>query len=149
MLFSATYDDDVMKFAETIVPNALSLRLRREELSLDNIKQYYISCASSDDKFSALSNIYGSISIGQSMIFCRVSSRVVLFLVAALRDLSSCNVCLLCAVYSDLIIHDFERPVLTRICIACKLENILAFDKHYTVLSRRQTYISIVFSSFN
>jgi ATP-dependent RNA helicase DDX19/DBP5 len=73
LLFSATYDDAVMRFAENIVSNAMVFKLKREEQSLDNIKQYYIECESVDDKFTALSNIYGTISIGQSMIFCHVS----------------------------------------------------------------------------
>ncbi|XP_056007729.1 ATP-dependent RNA helicase DDX19A-like isoform X2 [Ostrea edulis] len=71
LLFSATYEDDVMKFAQAVIPNSpIVIRLRREEQSLDNIKQYYIECADQEGKFQALSNIYGSISIGQSMIFC-------------------------------------------------------------------------------
>lgn len=70
LLFSATYDDEVIQFANKIVPNPFTIKLRREEESLDNIKQYYIECRDKEDKFQALSNIYGSISIGQSMIFC-------------------------------------------------------------------------------
>ncbi|XP_046564539.1 ATP-dependent RNA helicase DDX19A-like [Haliotis rubra] len=72
LLFSATYDADVMKFAQAVIPNdPVVIRLRREEESLDNIKQYYIECQDEADKFQALSNIYGTISIGQSMIFCQ------------------------------------------------------------------------------
>ncbi|CAG5126162.1 unnamed protein product, partial [Candidula unifasciata] len=71
LLFSATYDADVMSFAEKIIPNdPFIIKLRREEESLDNIKQFYIECSSQREKFKALSNIYGAISIGQSMIFC-------------------------------------------------------------------------------
>lgn len=73
LLFSATYDAEVMKFAQAVVPNPVKIRLRREEESLDNIKQFYIECTSPEEKFKALSNIYGTISIGQSMIFCHVS----------------------------------------------------------------------------
>ncbi|XP_061189592.1 ATP-dependent RNA helicase DDX19A-like isoform X1 [Saccostrea echinata] len=71
LLFSATYEDEVMRFAQAVIPNnPIVIRLRREEQSLDNIKQYYIECSDQEGKFQALSNIYGSISIGQSMIFC-------------------------------------------------------------------------------
>ena len=73
MLFSATFDDKVMKFAETIIPDPIILRLKREEESLDNIKQYFVTCSNEDDKFRALANIYSVISIGQAMVFCRVS----------------------------------------------------------------------------
>lgn len=75
LLFSATYEEEVMRFAQAVIPNnPIVIRLRREEQSLDNIKQYFIECADAEGKFQALSNIYGSISIGQSMIFCAVSS---------------------------------------------------------------------------
>ncbi|XP_019628034.1 PREDICTED: ATP-dependent RNA helicase DDX19B-like [Branchiostoma belcheri] len=70
LLFSATYDDPVMAFAQVVVPDPVIIRLRREEESLDNIKQYYVTCENRDAKFRALSNIYGVVSIGQCMIFC-------------------------------------------------------------------------------
>ena len=81
LLFSATYDHDVVKFAQEIVPNAVLIRLRREEESLDNITQYYIECNSLEEKYQALSNIYGAISIGQSMVFCQVRVRQQQFMV--------------------------------------------------------------------
>ena len=73
LLFSATYDDEVMKFAKTVVPDPIIIRLRREEESLDNIKQYYVVCRDKEDKFQALSNMYGVVSIGQCIVFCHVS----------------------------------------------------------------------------
>lgn len=71
MLFSATYDTDVMNFAENIISNPVLIRLRREEESLDNIKQYWVQCETSEAKHAAISNIYGVITIGQAMIFCQ------------------------------------------------------------------------------
>lgn len=73
MFFSATYEHDVMDFAEAIVNNPVVIRLKREEESLDNIKQYYVKCRNQDDKYLAISNIYGVVTIGQAMIFCHVS----------------------------------------------------------------------------
>lgn len=70
MLFSATYDPEVMEFAEVIIRNPVTIRLKREEESLENIKQFYVVCKNIEEKYSALSNIYGVISIGQAMIFC-------------------------------------------------------------------------------
>ena len=73
MFFSATYDEEVMDFAEAIVTNPVTIRLKREEESLDNIKQYYVMCKSQEDKYNAIANIYGVVTIGQAMIFCHVS----------------------------------------------------------------------------
>ena len=72
-LFSATYDDTVMNFAKQIIRKPLILRLKREEESLDNIKQFYIKCNTNEDKYMSLANIYGTITVGQAMIFCQVS----------------------------------------------------------------------------
>ncbi|XP_022104186.1 ATP-dependent RNA helicase DDX19B-like [Acanthaster planci] len=71
MLFSATYEDSVMQFANKIVSDPVVIRLRREEESLDNIKQFYVLCPTEKDKYEALSNIYGAVTIGQAMIFCQ------------------------------------------------------------------------------
>lgn len=70
MFFSATYGTAVMQFAEIIVSNPIIIRLLREEESLDNIKQYYVKCKSAEDKYRAICNIYGVITIGQAIIFC-------------------------------------------------------------------------------
>jgi len=70
MLFSATYSDEVMQFAEQIVSDPIIIKLKREEESLDYIKQYYVVCRGREEKFEALCNIYGTISIGQAIIFC-------------------------------------------------------------------------------
>ena len=73
MLFSATYETAVMEFAEAIIRNPVIIRLRREEESLENIKQYYVHCNTQEDKYQAIANIYGVLTIGQAMIFCHVS----------------------------------------------------------------------------
>ncbi|CAD7078289.1 unnamed protein product [Hermetia illucens] len=70
MFFSATYDKEVMDFAQYIVPNPIIIKLRREQESLDNIKQYYVRCKDQDEKYKAIQNIYGGITVGQAIIFC-------------------------------------------------------------------------------
>ncbi|XP_075696601.1 ATP-dependent RNA helicase DDX19B [Rhinoderma darwinii] len=70
LLFSATFEDSVWKFAQKVVPEPNIIKLKREEETLDTIKQYYVLCNSREEKFHALCNIYGSITIAQAMIFC-------------------------------------------------------------------------------
>ncbi|KAL3283618.1 hypothetical protein HHI36_006757 [Cryptolaemus montrouzieri] len=70
MFFSATYENDVMEFAQAIVKNPIIIRLKREEESLDNIQQYYVMCPTQDHKYKALTNIYGTVGVGQAIIFC-------------------------------------------------------------------------------
>ncbi|XP_044138433.1 ATP-dependent RNA helicase DDX19A [Bufo gargarizans] len=70
LLFSATFEDSVWNFAQKVVPEPNIIKLKREEETLDTIKQYYVLCNSREEKFHALCNIYGSITIAQAMIFC-------------------------------------------------------------------------------
>nr|DBA15700.1 TPA: hypothetical protein GDO54_003172 [Pyxicephalus adspersus] len=70
LLFSATFEDSVWKFAQKVVPEPNIIKLKREEETLDTIKQYYVLCNCREEKFKALCNIYSSITIAQAMIFC-------------------------------------------------------------------------------
>lgn len=72
LLFSATFKETVRAFATQIVSNPIMIKLREEELTLSNIRQYFFVCRSWEEKYRALCNIYGSITIGQAMIFCQV-----------------------------------------------------------------------------
>ncbi|KAH6562517.1 hypothetical protein BASA50_003047 [Batrachochytrium salamandrivorans] len=71
VLFSATFPDNVRLFAEKFAPNANSISLRQEELSVDSIKQFYMDCKNSPHKAEVLCAIYGLLTIGQSIIFVR------------------------------------------------------------------------------
>lgn len=71
LLFSATYDDEIRRFASDIVPNAVEIHLKREEQSLVNIRQFYVVTKTEEDKYRALANLFGTISIGQTFIFCQ------------------------------------------------------------------------------
>ncbi|XP_072333841.1 ATP-dependent RNA helicase DDX19A isoform X1 [Scyliorhinus torazame] len=70
LLFSATFEESVWKFAEKVVPDPNIIKLKREEETLDTIKQYYVLCDNKEEKYQALCNIYGAITIAQAMIFC-------------------------------------------------------------------------------
>ncbi|KAJ6658683.1 hypothetical protein lerEdw1_019843 [Lerista edwardsae] len=71
LLFSATFEDPVLHFAQRIVPDPNIIKLQREELTLQNIRQYYFECENKEAKYKALCNIYGSITVGQAIIFCQ------------------------------------------------------------------------------
>jgi len=67
MFFSATYGQNVMDFAEVILTNPIIIRLKPD---LDNIQQYYVKCSSEQQKYNAVTNIYGTVGVGQAIIFC-------------------------------------------------------------------------------
>lgn len=69
VLFSATFPDHVRKYAESFVPNANEIKLKQEELNVNAIKQLYMDCSSEQNKFEVLSELYGLLTIGSSIIF--------------------------------------------------------------------------------
>ena len=58
VLFSATYSDEVREFAQRVVPNPIMITLKRNEETLDNIKQVCDSLAVSVAGFSSRSSLY-------------------------------------------------------------------------------------------
>ncbi|KAM9519598.1 ATP-dependent RNA helicase DDX25 isoform 1-T2 [Guaruba guarouba] len=86
LLFSATFKSTVREFAEKIISNPIMIKLREDELTLSNIRQYYFVCRSREEKYEALCNIYGSITIGQAMIFCQTRRSADWLAVAMTQD---------------------------------------------------------------
>jgi len=73
LLFSATYNEEVEKFAEEFVPEPkVTIRLERKELSLEKIAQFYIECDNEPHRFNILSDLYCYLTISQSIIFVEV-----------------------------------------------------------------------------
>jgi superfamily II DNA/RNA helicase len=72
MLFSATYNDKVLEFATKIVKDPMIIRLRRKEESLDYIKQFYVICDGNQSKYNVILDVYGTLTVGQAIIFCEV-----------------------------------------------------------------------------
>ncbi|XP_064029268.1 ATP-dependent RNA helicase DDX25 isoform X2 [Pogoniulus pusillus] len=97
LLFSATFRERVRAFARQIVANPIVIKLREEELTLTNIRQYFMVCHSREHKYRALCNIYGSITIGQAMIFCQVEPlslpREILTRLLGTHEESCCCLC--------------------------------------------------------
>lgn len=72
VLFSATFTDQVQAFADQFAPEANKIFLKKEEVTVDAIKQLWLECDGEDQKYDALAALYGVMSIGQSMVFCKV-----------------------------------------------------------------------------
>lgn len=69
LLFSATYADEVRDFAQRMVPDHNIITVKKEKLTLDGIKQFWIDCGSKDNKFKVLSDIFAVLTIGKCVIF--------------------------------------------------------------------------------
>merc|ERR1712176_1121825 len=69
-LFSATYPDRVQEFAKRMVPNPTRITVQKEDLTLATITQTYIDVGNDHaKKGQLLSDLYGALNVGQSIIF--------------------------------------------------------------------------------
>ncbi len=75
VLFSATFPDAVVRYAEKFAPGANQITLKHEELTVEGIKQLYLDCNSEQDKYDVLVRLYGLMTIGSSIIFVKVCSK--------------------------------------------------------------------------
>jgi|SRR6266404_778033 len=71
ILFSATFPDHVRTFASKFAPSANKIELKRNELAVDSIRQFYMDCKSEEHKYEVLVSLYHLLTIGQSIIFCQ------------------------------------------------------------------------------
>ncbi|KAI9830876.1 MAG: RNA helicase required for poly(A+) mRNA export [Phylliscum demangeonii] len=71
LLFSATYPDQVIRYAAKFAPGANQITLKHEELTVEGIKQLYLDCNSEQDKYDILVKLYGLMTIGSSIIFVK------------------------------------------------------------------------------
>jgi ATP-dependent RNA helicase DDX19/DBP5 len=72
LLFSATFPDKVMAFAQKFAPHANEIKLQKNELTVKGISQMYMDCPSEQAKYEILVKLYGLMTIGSSVIFVKV-----------------------------------------------------------------------------
>jgi len=71
VLFSATFPDQVVEYANGFAPNANQITLKQEELTVDGIKQLYMDCNNEEDKYRILVELYHILTVGSSVIFVK------------------------------------------------------------------------------
>uniref|UniRef100_A0A8H7TPP3 RNA helicase n=1 Tax=Bionectria ochroleuca TaxID=29856 RepID=A0A8H7TPP3_BIOOC len=71
LLFSATFPEKVLQYANKFAPNAHSLKLQRSDLTVKGISQMFIDCPNDSTKYDILCRLYGLMTIGQSVIFVK------------------------------------------------------------------------------
>ena len=75
LLFSATFPDKVLRYADQFAPKAIKMTLAAGEQTVKGISQMYMDCPSENDKYDILCKLYGLMTIGSSVIFVKVCRR--------------------------------------------------------------------------
>lgn len=76
ILTSATLPSTVLELTNKLMSNPVKILVPKDELSLLGISQYYIAVESEQWKFDTLIDLYNSLTISQSVIFCNTKSKV-------------------------------------------------------------------------
>ncbi|PLW21183.1 hypothetical protein PCASD_18794 [Puccinia coronata f. sp. avenae] len=71
VLFSATFPEHVRKYASKFAPDANEIKLKKDELTLEGIKQFYMDCNNAEHKYEVLVELYHLLTVGQSIIFAQ------------------------------------------------------------------------------
>ena len=75
-LFSATIPNEVDALTSKFMRNPVKVLVKAEQLPLEGIQQYYVALESDDQKYDTLKDIFGAISLTQSIIYCNSTKRV-------------------------------------------------------------------------
>lgn len=75
-IYSATYTPDIIELTKQFMKNPVKILIKKENLTLDGIQQYYVDCGKAHDKLLVIQDIYKNIpKISQSIIFCNSRKR--------------------------------------------------------------------------
>ena len=75
-LFSATLPDSIQPIIQKIMRNPVKISVKREMLTLEGIKQFYIAVDDDRQKYSTLKNLFSYLSMSQCIIYCNSVKRV-------------------------------------------------------------------------
>jgi len=74
-LFSATIPPEIIKLTESIMNNPAKILVKKENLTLEGIKQYYLSCSNDSNKYDNLYEIFANIDVNQCIIYCNTKEK--------------------------------------------------------------------------
>eukprot|EP01097_Dermamoeba_algensis_P005379 TRINITY_DN3421_c0_g1_i1.p1 TRINITY_DN3421_c0_g1~~TRINITY_DN3421_c0_g1_i1.p1 ORF type:complete len:418 (-),score=122.66 TRINITY_DN3421_c0_g1_i1:165-1274(-) len=75
-LFSATMPPDALEITQKFMNNPIRILVKRDELTLEGIKQFYISVEREEWKLDTLCDLYDTLNITQAVIFCNTRRKV-------------------------------------------------------------------------
>jgi len=75
-LFSATMPQEIIDITQHFMTEPTHLLVKKEELTLEGIKQYFINVKNNEWKCDTLYDIYESISVSHTIIYCNSKRRV-------------------------------------------------------------------------
>ena len=76
-LFSATLPESIISITDKIMRNPVRINVAAEKLTLEGIQQFYIGLDDDKQKYDVIKDLFGSLSVTQTFIYCNSVRRVV------------------------------------------------------------------------
>ncbi|XP_044592399.1 eukaryotic initiation factor 4A-I-like [Cotesia glomerata] len=76
ILLSATMPNDVLEVSKCFMRDPINILVKKEQLTLEGIKQFFIFVEKEDWKLETLCDLYDTLSITQAVIFCNTRRKV-------------------------------------------------------------------------
>ena len=76
VLLSATMPADVLEVTKKFMRDPIRILVKRDELTLEGIKQFYIAVEKEEWKLDTLCDLYETVTITQAVIFCNTRRKV-------------------------------------------------------------------------
>jgi len=75
-LFSATLPDDILELTTKFMSEPQKILVKKEELTLEGIQQFYVNVKHSDWKYDIIADLYDIINVGQCIIYINNKSKI-------------------------------------------------------------------------
>jgi len=75
-LFSATLPPDVLEVTNNFMRDPVRITMKKEDLTLEGIRQFYVDCGREEYKLDTLIDIYDRLSVSQSVVFVNTRRKV-------------------------------------------------------------------------
>ena len=85
VLISATLPNEVLDMTNKFMTDPIKILVKRDELTLEGIKQFFVAVEKEEWKFETLCDLYDTLTITQAVIFCN-TRRKVDWLATQMRD---------------------------------------------------------------
>jgi ATP-dependent RNA helicase len=76
VLLSATLPHDVLEMTTKFMTDPVRILVKRDEITLEGIKQFFVAVEREDWKFDTLCDLYDTLTITQAVIFCNTRRKV-------------------------------------------------------------------------
>jgi len=76
VLLSATLPYDVLEMTTKFMSDPIRILVKRDELTLEGIKQFFVAVEKEEWKFDTLCDLYDTLTITQAVIFCNTRKKV-------------------------------------------------------------------------